>query len=124
MFYIGYAINLLYNEIIAGVFILDRIFIDMFKTSNVYPTDNMLYANLNFLSTNLGTVLENFDENENTGEFKFPGNDDGYQNDLMVTGSNRKPENFNMKLGDISPKTIPIKPSKSFFGLMENRKQV
>jgi hypothetical protein len=39
------------------------------------------------------------------------------------SGSNRMPENFNMKLGDISPRTLPIKTSKSFLGLIENRKQ-
>jgi hypothetical protein len=101
----------------------------MFKSSNIYPTDNMLYGNLNILSANLGTVLENLDEYENTGEFVFPGKDDWIKKDLVVSGlkgasgSNRIPENFNMKLGDISPRTLPIKTSKSWLGLIENRKQ-
>jgi hypothetical protein len=101
----------------------------MFKSSNIYPTDNMLYGNLNILSANLGTVLENVDEYENTGEFVFPGKDDYIQKDFVVSGlkgangSNRLPENFNMKLGDISPRTLPIKTSKSWLGLIENRKQ-
>lgn len=89
----------------------------------------MLYGNLNILSANLGTVLENLHEYENTGEFVFPGKDDWIQEDFVVgglkgaSGSNRMPENFNMKLGDISPRTLPIKTSKSWLGLIENRKQ-
>ena len=92
----------------------------------MYPTDNLLYENLNILSEPLQTVLENRDDEDRltalTEEFVEPPGLDPInftKNDFVNMGSSMKfPKIFNEKLGEILPKTIPIKTS-NFLGLIE-----